>query len=288
MKLKGMDKFLAKIPAFSGYKILFLVGYVVIVVLINILILRFFSSFPIIFSELGIFSLFFPIFGVLLMESIGIFLVYQLWAKKKRFKEKYGALSYQRIFFVGFGGVAVVLSLAAFSIASFTIWLDTNWSTNPYQILVIPISTFIPDFQLVLRALSIIFGLFFIGLGMLMIIRAIQIFGFDYMAVVYLYFPEESEMQNHEIFSLLRHPTYSAAMLIFLGGVIINQNIYTIIFWIIYYLGFYVHIHFVEEKELIQRFGDSYLNYRKEVPPFFVRPKNYYRFLKFVFTRNIS
>jgi protein-S-isoprenylcysteine O-methyltransferase Ste14 len=120
-----------------------------------------------------------------------------------------------------------------------------------------------------------------------MVIRALQIFGFDYMAVIYLYFPEESELQDHEIFSLLRHPTYSAAILMCLGGVIINQNIYTFIFWIIYYLGFYIHIHLVEEKELIQRFGDSYLNYRKEVPPFFVKPRNYYRFLKFVFTRKI-
>jgi protein-S-isoprenylcysteine O-methyltransferase Ste14 len=214
-------------------------------------------------------------------------LVYQLWARRNSFKEKYGALSYQRVFFAGFGGVAVILSIAVFNTASFTIWQDIYWSTSPFQIFVTPLTFLILNNQILFRTLSLFFGVFVIVLGMLVIIRALQIFGFDYMAVIYLYFPEESEMQDHEIFSLLRHPTYSAAMLICLGGVIINQNIYVIIFWIIYYLGFYIHIHFVEEKELIQRFGDSYLKYRKEVPPFFVKPKNYYRFLKFVFTRKI-
>jgi protein-S-isoprenylcysteine O-methyltransferase Ste14 len=221
------------------------------------------------------------------MECIGLLLVYQLWARRKSFKEKYGALSYQRVFFAGFGGVAIILSIAVFNIASFTIWQETNWS-NPFQTFVIPLTSLIPGYQILFRTLGVILGVFFIVLGMLIIIRALQIFGFDYMAVIYLYFPEESDMQNHEIFSLLRHPTYSAAILISLGGVIINQNIYTIIFWIIFYFGFYIHIHFVEEKELIERFGDSYIDYRKSVPPFFVKPKNYYRFLKFIFTRKIK
>jgi len=285
IKLKGMDKFLAKIPAFSGFKIIYLVLYVILVVFINISILRFFSLAPIIFTYLGPISLFFPVFGILIMESIGLILVYQLWAKRVRFKEKYGALSYQRVFLAGFTGVSIILSIGAFNIASFLIWQDPSWTTSSFQIFVIPLTSLISPFDLLFYLLRYVFGIFFILLGILMVIRAVQIFGFDYMAVVYLYFPEESEIQNHEIYSLLRHPTYSAGILISLGGVLINQNIYSIIFWVIYYVGFYIHVHFVEEKELIQRFGDSYLDYRKKVPPFFVKPKNCFHFLKFVFTR---
>ena len=226
--------------------------------------------------------------GVLLMEIIGLLLVYQLWARRVSFKEKYGPLSYQRVVLAGFGGVSIILSLAVFNVASFLIWRDPLWFNSSLQILVTPLTSLITNFELIFLILRYFFSFFFILLGLLIVIRAVQIFGVDYMAVIYLYFPEESEIQNHEIYSLLRHPAYSAAILISLGGLLINQNIYTIIFWIIYYLGFYIHIHFVEEKELVQRFGDSYLKYRKEVPAFFVKPKNYLRFLKFVFTRKIE
>ncbi|MHA2290221.1 MAG: methyltransferase family protein [Promethearchaeota archaeon] len=283
-----MDRFLAKIPAFSGFKIIFLIIYVILVIFINISILRFFSSVPIIFPELGIYSLFFPILGFILMEIIGLLLVYQLWARRVSFKERYGALSYQRVLLAGFGGVSIILSLAVFNIASFLIWQDPQWPNSSLQFLVTPLLSLIPNFELFFNIFRYFFSIFFILIGLLIVIRAVQIFGFDYMAVIYLYFPEESEIQNHEIYSLLRHPAYSAAILISLGGVLLNQNIYAIIFWVIHYFGFYIHIHFVEEKELVQRFGDSYLEYRKKVPAFFVKPENYLRFLKFVFTRKID
>ena len=230
-----MDRFLAKIPAFSGYKIFFLIAYVVLVIFFNISILRFFSSVPIIFPELGMFSLFFPIFGFLLMEIIGLVLVYQLWVKRESFKEKYGPLSYQRVLFAGFGGVSIILSLAAFNVASFLIWQDSQWSNSSLQFYITPLTSLIPNFGLLFFILRYFFSVFFILLGFLIVIRAVQIFGFDYMAVIYLYFPEESEIQDLEIYSILRHPAYSAAILISLGGVLINQNIYAIIFWIIYY-----------------------------------------------------
>jgi len=44
----------------------------------------------------------------------------------------------------------------------------------------------------------------------------------------------------------------------------------------------YVHIHFVEEKELIDRFGDSYREYRNKTPAFFVPPKNWGLFFKYL------
>jgi protein-S-isoprenylcysteine O-methyltransferase Ste14 len=50
-------------------------------------------------------------------------------------------------------------------------------------------------------------------------------------------------------------------------------TLYSIIFSLVYFLGFYIHIHFVEEKELIVRFGPSYQEYMKKVPAFFVNPK---------------
>ena len=42
----------------------------------------------------------------------------------------------------------------------------------------------------------------------------------------------------------------------------------------------YIHIHFVEEKNLMDRFGDSYREYRNKIPVFFVHSKIWSLFFK--------
>ena len=107
-----------------------------------------------------------------------------------------------------------------------------------------------------------------------MIARSMLTFGFDYMTVVYLYFPEESELQEHQIYSILRHPTYAGLIVISLGGMVLQFNIYSICFFSLFYLVFYIHIHYVEEKELIERFGMSYKEYRDNTRAFFVKVRD--------------
>jgi protein-S-isoprenylcysteine O-methyltransferase Ste14 len=104
----------------------------------------------------------------------------------------------------------------------------------------------------------------------------------DYMGLVYLYYPKESEIQRHEIYSVLRHPTYAGVLLIGFGGVLARLSMYSIIFFIIILAGLLLHIRFVEEKELIARFGKSFLKYRRKVPALLVRPRKigaYFRFI---------
>jgi len=43
-----------------------------------------------------------------------------------------------------------------------------------------------------------------------------------------------------------------------------------------------IHIHFVEEKELIDRFRDSYREYRKKTTTFFAHTKNWGLFFKYL------
>jgi len=281
-----VDKFREKIPAFSGKKIVLLPIYLVVVVSANLTILRLFYLLPMIIPSTGLLAIllpWFPVIGVILMEAIGILLIYQMWSRKEKLKIKYGELSYQKIFLSGFGGVAVILSLSVYNFISHFMWQTQFWTEYPFQIFTISLTSFMANLQIIFHILGIIFSVFFVFLGLMMERRAIQIFGFDYMTVTYLYFPEESELQDHKIYSLLRHPAYSGAIVICLGGVLLQQNLYSILFFIIYYVGLYIHIHFVEEKELVQRFGDSYINYRNEVPAFFVKPKNYFRFMKLIF-----
>ena len=75
---------------------------------------------------------------------------------------------------------------------------------------------------------------------------------------------------------------YSGIILVAFAGFIYNVTIYSFLFFIIYLLGFYAHIHFVEEPELVTRFGESFLAYRKNIPPFFLNPFKFKKVLKFV------
>jgi hypothetical protein len=57
---------------------------------------------------------------------------------------------------------------------------------------------------------------------------------------------------------------------------------YSIIFFMIILAGLLLHIRFVEEKELIARFGKPFLKYREKVPALLVRPRKigaYFRFI---------
>ncbi len=205
-----------------------------------------------------------------------------MWYNRDRLKAKYGQLSYQKIFLVGFGGVVIIFSIVVHSLIPFYLWNLDFWSSFPFSIFISAITSYLTPISLILGYMRVFLGVFFCVLGLFMFVRAIEVFGVDYMTVVYLYFPEESELQNHKIYSVLRHPTYSGIILLSLGSTIIYFTLYSIIYFLILYIGMYIHIHFVEEKELINRFGDSYKDYREKTPAFFVYPRNLIQFFKFI------
>jgi protein-S-isoprenylcysteine O-methyltransferase Ste14 len=102
------------------------------------------------------------------------------------------------------------------------------------------------------------------------------------MAVVYLYFPEESEIQQHEIYSVIRHPTYLAGILLGTAGLFFRFSVYSIFMGLLVFLVFRLQI-WKEEKELVERFGEGFTEYQEKVPALFVRPRKiraYFRFLR--------
>lgn len=263
--LKGLDKFREKAPLFSGMKILLLPIYAFSVMAFNISLLIGINSIPGLLKSSGINAIllsFVPLIGILLILIIGFSLVYQMWAKKELMKAKYGPLAYNHIFPLGFFGVSSILSISIYLFINYWSFSPAFWMDSPLRFLTVS-----PDIFWLKLILASIFAL----TGLTMIIRALQTFGLDYMAVVYLYFPEESKIQKHKIYSVLRHPTYAGALMIALGGMFFTLTIYSVIFFIVLLSGFYIHIHFVEEKELLTRFGKSYKEYMKKVPAFFVR-----------------
>ncbi len=114
-------------------------------------------------------------------------------------------------------------------------------------------------------------GWVLIGVGVLLGLRTVQAFGIDNLTMLYVYFPEESQIVNHHIYTILRHPAYAAVQLITFGLALLNGSWLALICALLFSLGLWGWVLLVEEKELVQRFGATYVEYRKRVPIF--RPR---------------
>ena len=286
--IKGYSKFREKLPALSGKKIVILPIYFICVSIIAFVVYVIFDSLPAAFTKLGIneiFLSFFPLFGVIIVEFAGLLLVWQMWFWRDHLKAKYGSKAYQRIFFVGISGVMCLFTVAINQYIPFYLFAPDFWASSPLQVIATPLETYLGVVAPMIFCIKSVFTVIFLVFGILMAARAIQVFGLDYMAVVYLYFPEESQIQENKIYSALRHPTYAGLLFICLGGAFYTFTILSFSAYLIFLAGFYVHVHFVEEKELIERFGESYCSYQKKVPAFFVSPNNIRVLVRFLFKR---
>ncbi|NPV51314.1 MAG: hypothetical protein HPY60_08990 [Candidatus Methanofastidiosum sp.] len=287
--IKGFVKFREKLPILSGKRIAVIPLYIIFISIITFLIYTIFDTLPELLMTSGtsmILLSFFPLFGVLLLEITGLFLVWQMWLWRNSLKERYGPTSYQRIVFSGFAGIIMVISIAFNQYIPYYSYAPTFWASSPLQSLATSLEGFFGGVGSVIFYVTEILAVILLIIGLMMCARAIQVFGVDYMAVVYLYFPEESRIQENEIYSVLRHPAYASMLIIALGGTFHTFTILSFLSFLTFLLGFYVHIYLVEEKELIQRFGDSYKSYQKKVPAFFIKPKDINIFLRFLLMRD--
>ncbi len=74
-------------------------------------------------------------------------------------------------------------------------------------------------------------------------------------------------------FAVVRHPTYLAHNMIFLGAFLITGMLTAGLIAILDFFTIHVIIIPLEEKELQSRFGDEYVEYKRRVPKFF--PKGF-------------
>jgi protein-S-isoprenylcysteine O-methyltransferase Ste14 len=285
MKLKGMDKFREKLPVLRGKRFIllpiFAISCIILVFLALFGFLRLSTDITLQISGINL-NWLVPILGMVFIEFGGLFLVFQMWYWRDQLKAKYPETAYQRIVFLGFAGIICMICIAFFQVIPLT-W--SNPSLNSVESIKLfnqPLSQFWFSHTEIFDLIRIISGITITVLGISMILRSVFTFGFDYMTVVYLYYPEESTIQNHKIYSVLRHPTYAALIYISFAGILIQFSLYSIIFFFLYLFGFLLHIRKVEEKELLQRFGESYETYRKQVPAILVHPRQWKVYFKFL------
>jgi protein-S-isoprenylcysteine O-methyltransferase Ste14 len=66
------------------------------------------------------------------------------------------------------------------------------------------------------------------------------------------------------VFGRVRHPMYLGTHLVYLGLAIATFSLASIVMWVIIF-AFYITLANYEEKKLEERFGDEYLEYKKNV-----------------------
>ena len=199
----------------------------------------------------------------IIITSLGFLVMSLFFSRKQAFIDKYGKSAYRRAFtYYTIPGLS--LTMAAI--------VHSGYMNGPS----------IPDGWW--KIFFFAFGWYTLCIGTLLWIRSIFAFGVDNLASLYVYHPENSKFINSSIYSILRHPIYAGVMRIIIGLALINGNANAIAFAILIPLGFASWVLLIEEKELINRCGLPYLEYRQSVPAFFPKLRDLGTFFNFLLT----
>jgi protein-S-isoprenylcysteine O-methyltransferase Ste14 len=197
----------------------------------------------------------------IIISSLGFLLLSFFFSRKQAYKEKYKELAYRNAFaHYAMPGLGLIFGAVA----------HAGYMNGPF----VPVGWW----TIIFLAL----GWFMVSVGALLWIRSVSIFGVDNLTLLYVYYPEEGRVIDSSIYSILRHPIYASAIRVWMGLALLNGNANSIILSIFVPLGLTGWIRLVEEKELIERFGKSYLDYRKRVPAFWPKWYDLGAFFKFL------
>ncbi len=284
MHLKGIEKLREKLPDYPGNRIRLLPLRGLVTIIISYLFLIVLDILPRMFSSIDLLVLiepYLPILGNVLLTGIAFWLIGLLWSKRDSMIEKYGDLAYQKMIPTGAIGVFLIPPLifhAATSIRSLPPMPPVNDLTILWSQSILPLIGLPSEIDILLR---VSISLIFLLLGMLTVRSAFLTFGIDYMTVVYVYFPDESEIQEFEIYSVVRHPTYLGGVLLAIAAAVFRFSVYSLILGFLGYLVFKLQTR-REDEELLQRFGQSFRDYMDRINALCVKPRSIGTYLKFL------
>jgi protein-S-isoprenylcysteine O-methyltransferase Ste14 len=199
--------------------------------------------------------------GEVLLGSLGFSLMYLFVRYKSQFRARFGPLAYsQAARWLGWPGVAIIAAVVTHIRTIPGPAIPHGWWTIAVPVL----------------------GWALIVIGLLLFLRVVQVFGVDNLIMLYVYFPEESRLVNHRIYGILRHPAYAAAQRLAFGLALLNGNWFALACALLFAFGLWGWVHWVEEKELIERFGPSYGEYRRRTPAFWPHLNDLQGFYKFL------
>jgi protein-S-isoprenylcysteine O-methyltransferase Ste14 len=108
-----------------------------------------------------------------------------------------------------------------------------------------------------------------ITLGIIMLLVAFYLARAG-MNIVFSEVRETPGVIRKGVFGVIRHPIYNSEILFYLGLLFFRTSLAAAVIWIIA-IGFLHYISRFEEKLLLERFGDDYKQYMRDVPMYFPR-----------------
>jgi len=81
---------------------------------------------------------------------------------------------------------------------------------------------------------------------------------------------EKAELIDTGVFSVIRHPIYTGAILFYLGAILITLSLLSAVFWLVI-VAVYILIAHYEEQILTEAFGDKYTAYKRKTGMLFPR-----------------
>ncbi len=128
--------------------------------------------------------------------------------------------------------------------------------------LVLSIYKMIPTFQL--EELNFLF----IIMGIILILIGIVLWTFAVIKSKITLEILDNNLVTTGIYSYVRHPIYSAFLFISSGLIILSQNMLLFLLPVLYWIILTIGMIKTEEKWLLEKFGDEYLEYSKKVNRF--------------------
>jgi protein-S-isoprenylcysteine O-methyltransferase Ste14 len=140
----------------------------------------------------------------------------------------------------------------------------------PLAYLIYSLKIFILQFKMKFPFILNISGIPILVLGILLHIWTGKLLGlWGLIGLPEIYTRIKGKLVTEGPFSIVRHPTYFAHILIFSGVFLITGVVSVGIITIIDIFLIHIFIIPLEEKELLNRFGEEYRLYRKRVSRFF-------------------
>jgi protein-S-isoprenylcysteine O-methyltransferase Ste14 len=90
------------------------------------------------------------------------------------------------------------------------------------------------------------------------------------MKIVFGTFREKPHVIRQGVFGVIRHPLYLSEVLLYLGLFLLNTSLASLAVIVVVF-AFLHYISRYEEKVLLERYGDEYRQYMKDVPMYFPR-----------------
>ncbi|MHC4132843.1 MAG: methyltransferase family protein [Planctomycetota bacterium] len=138
------------------------------------------------------------------------------------------------------------------------IFLSNKTTRNRFFKLPVPQNRFnISDF------ISLPIGILLFVLGFILGISALFKFG------TIPSIREKSNLITTGAYRVVRHPIYSGTLISVLGWTILLKSIISIVYFPFLFLLYFL-VTFVEERILIEQYGDKYLDYKKKVTKRFI------------------